>query len=71
MNKSTVPVGTSEKFSSYVKKNSKVDFSVVSNPEFLRQGQAVNDFMNPDRIVVGCSDDRAKKILEKYIQTLC
>jgi len=64
VNKSTVPVGTSDKVCSYVKKNSQVDFSVVSNPEFLRQGQAVNDFMNPDRIVVGCSDDRAKNILE-------
>jgi len=65
VNKSTVPVGTSDKVCSYVKKNSQVDFSVVSNPEFLRQGQAVNDFMHPDRIVVGCSDDRARIVLDK------
>ena len=65
VNKSTVPVGTSEKVYSSINKNAKVDFSVVSNPEFLRQGQAVNDFMNPDRIVVGCSDARAKNILNK------
>jgi len=65
VNKSTVPVGTSEQVQTSIQKNSKVDFSVVSNPEFLRQGQAVNDFMHPDRIVVGCSDDRARIVLDK------
>ena len=68
VNKSTVPVGTSEKVYACLKKNSKVEFSVVSNPEFLRQGQAVSDFMNPDRIVVGCSDDRSKTIMEELYQ---
>jgi UDPglucose 6-dehydrogenase len=68
VNKSTVPVGTAEKVYLCLKKNSKVEFSVVSNPEFLRQGQAVLDFMNPDRIVVGCSDDRAKTIMEELYQ---
>ena len=65
VNKSTVPVGTSEQVQTSIQKNSKVNFSVVSNPEFLRQGQAVNDFMHPDRIVVGCSDDRARIVLDK------
>ena len=68
VNKSTVPVGTSEKVHACLKKGSKVDFSVVSNPEFLRQGQAVDDFMNPDRIVVGCSDDRSKTIMKELYQ---
>jgi UDPglucose 6-dehydrogenase len=64
VDKSTVPVGTSEKVYKEIAANSKVGFAVVSNPEFLREGYAVSDFMKPDRIVIGTSDERAKKTLE-------
>ncbi|MBM3185932.1 MAG: UDP-glucose/GDP-mannose dehydrogenase family protein, partial [Bacteroidetes bacterium] len=64
VDKSTVPVGTAEKVHAAIAANSKTDFAVVSNPEFLREGLAVNDFMKPDRVVIGTSDDRAKKIME-------
>ena len=65
VNKSTVPVGTSEKVFTCIQRNASVEFAVVSNPEFLRQGQAVLDFMNPDRIVVGCSDERSKSVMDE------
>jgi UDPglucose 6-dehydrogenase len=64
VDKSTVPVGTAEKVHNAIAANSKTDFAVVSNPEFLREGFAVNDFMKPDRVVIGTSDERAKKIME-------
>jgi len=64
VDKSTVPVGTAEKVHNAIAANSKTEFAVVSNPEFLREGFAVNDFMKPDRVVIGTSDDRAKKIME-------
>jgi UDPglucose 6-dehydrogenase len=65
VNKSTVPVGTAQKVRDEVAKSMKVDFDVVSNPEFLREGFAVTDFMQPDRIVVGTSSDRAKTLMEE------
>ncbi|MFY7840929.1 MAG: UDP-glucose dehydrogenase family protein [Lacibacter sp.] len=63
VDKSTVPVGTADKVQAAIAKNFKGEFAVVSNPEFLREGVAVDDFMKPDRVVVGTSDDRAKKIM--------
>jgi UDPglucose 6-dehydrogenase len=61
--KSTVPVGTADKVKSIFKHYSDVEVAVVSNPEFLREGVAVEDFMKPDRIVIGTLDERARKLL--------
>lgn len=68
--KSTVPVGTAQKVKNVLqeeldKRGVSVDFDVVSNPEFLKEGDAINDFMNPDRIVVGVDSERARAIMEK------
>lgn len=63
VDKSTVPVGTADKVQAAISKNYKGAFAVVSNPEFLREGVAVDDFMKPDRVVVGTSDDRAIKLM--------
>ena len=65
VDKSTVPVGTAEKVHKAIAANATVDFDVVSNPEFLREGVAVEDFMKPDRVVIGASSDRAKKLMNE------
>jgi UDPglucose 6-dehydrogenase len=64
VDKSTVPVGTAEKVYAAIALNAQTEFAVVSNPEFLREGFAVSDFMKPDRVVIGCSDARAAEIME-------
>lgn len=63
VDKSTVPVGTAEKVHAAIAQNAKCEFDVVSNPEFLREGVAVEDFMKPDRVVIGASTERAKKLM--------
>src|SRR5689334_12677072 len=65
VNKSTVPVGTAEKVREVVRRETTHPFSVVSNPEFLKQGAAVEDFMKPDRVVIGAEDPRAAEIMVK------
>lgn len=69
VDKSTVPVGTSEKVTQALRKSGSNNFSVVSNPEFLREGFAVNDFLNPDRIVIGSSSEKAKAVMSKLYST--
>ena len=65
VDKSTVPVGTADKVHDTIKAITDVEFAVVSNPEFLREGFAVDDFMNPDRVVIGTNDQRAAQIMRE------
>lgn len=65
VDKSTVPVGTAEKVSAAIRQHTDVEFDVVSNPEFLREGFAVDDFMKPDRVVVGTESERAKTTMSE------
>ena len=64
VDKSTVPVGTAEKVTEIIKQNTSYPFDVVSNPEFLKQGNAVDDFLHPDRVVIGSNSDRATQIMQ-------
>lgn len=63
IDKSTVPVGTAEKVKSMIAQHTDVEFDVVSNPEFLREGVAIDDFMKPDRVVIGTTSERAQKVM--------
>lgn len=65
VDKSTVPVGTAEKVHEAIAANATTQFDVVSNPEFLREGFAVDDFMKPDRVVIGTTSERARKVMEE------
>ncbi len=69
VNKSTVPVGTSDLVRNAVKKHAPdYDFDVCSNPEFLREGIAVEDFMKPERVIIGTSNDKTKKVMEQLYE---
>tara|TARA_S200000501_G_scaffold48446_1_gene38999 strand:- start:432 stop:1730 length:1299 start_codon:yes stop_codon:yes gene_type:complete len=71
INKSTVPVTTGDEVEKIIsKKVSRKYFSVVSNPEFLREGEAIRDFIYPDRVVIGCNDEKSKKILKNLYSPL-
>jgi UDPglucose 6-dehydrogenase len=65
VDKSTVPVGTAEKVTEIIKANTEHDFNVVSNPEFLKQGAAVEDFLKPDRVIIGSESQRATEIMQE------
>ena len=65
VDKSTVPVGTAEKVKETISENAQCNFDVVSNPEFLREGYAVDDFLKPERIVIGSSSEKAIKLMQK------
>jgi UDPglucose 6-dehydrogenase len=74
--KSTVPIGTAEKVRKTIKdaldkRGSNLEFDVASNPEFLKEGDAIDDFLKPDRIVIGTDSPRAEDILSRLIQTIC
>ena len=65
VNKSTVPVGTADKVKEVIRENTAYDFDVVSNPEFLKQGAAVDDFLYPDRVIIGSDSQRATEIMQE------
>jgi UDPglucose 6-dehydrogenase len=69
--KSTVPVGTGREVAHIIREtNPRADFDMVSNPEFLREGSAIGDFMRPDRVVIGCESDRAREVMRQLYRPL-
>lgn len=72
VNKSTIPVGTGRQVERVIREtNSDADFDVVSNPEFLREGAAIDDFMHPERVVIGTSSERAAEVMRQVYEPLC
>ena len=65
IDKSTVPVGTAEKITEIIKSKTNCEFDVISNPEFLKQGSAVEDFLKPDRIIIGSNSEKATSIMKE------
>jgi UDPglucose 6-dehydrogenase len=65
VNKSTVPVGTAQKVENIIRSKTNVDFDVVSNPEFLKEGSAIDDFLRPDRVVIGCKKESTFKVMQQ------
>ena len=65
VDKSTVPVGTAEKVTEIIKSKTGIEFDIVSKPEFLKQGAAVDDFLKPDRVVIGSNSQRATEIMQE------
>ncbi|WGM31975.1 UDP-glucose/GDP-mannose dehydrogenase family protein [Brevundimonas sp. NIBR11] len=71
VNKSTVPVGTGDEVEAIIRRvNPEADFAVVSNPEFLREGAAIEDFKRPDRVVIGTDDERAREVMAQVYRPL-
>lgn len=66
--KSTVPIGTARKAKSFCKENSKQPIEIINNPEFLRQGAAIEDFLKPDRVVIGCESDKARALMQELYE---
>jgi UDPglucose 6-dehydrogenase len=65
VDKSTVPVGTAAKVAAAIRERTQVEFDVVSNPEFLKEGAAIDDFLKPDRVVIGSESKRAAEVMEE------
>jgi UDPglucose 6-dehydrogenase len=66
--KSTVPIGTARKCASFVRENCKFPIEIINNPEFLRQGAAIEDFLKPDRVVIGCQSEKARAVMQELYE---
>jgi len=71
VDKSTVPVGTAERITRIISEQTQLPFVVVSNPEFLKEGAAVDDFMHPDRIIIGTTDEPTRQVMHRLYQPFC
>src|SRR5690606_21110185 len=71
VNKSTVPVGTADRVREEIAAVTRVEFDVVSNPEFLKEGAAIEDFVKPDRVVIGTNSERAREIMAELYAPFC